>query len=149
MSGSNAARRTCLVKDLPGALAYEHDDLVALYAERQGVPIERAQALFLALKQFLIVCAMSEDEHIKPSTELDQVWHHFILHTRAYAEYCQRYFGFFLHHTPPVVGVTEEIACRRMQVRDLAEQLFGELDNTIWSAEVAFCSGNTRCRRSK
>ncbi|MDQ3774495.1 MAG: hypothetical protein M3461_09085 [Pseudomonadota bacterium] len=35
-----------------------------------------------------------------PSQIVDDAWHEFILCTREYAEFCQRAFGRFLHHTP-------------------------------------------------
>ncbi|NDY90386.1 hypothetical protein G3A44_04150 [Ideonella sp. TBM-1] len=35
-----------------------------------------------------------------PSQVVDDLWHAYILHTRAYARYCQQAFGGFLHHTP-------------------------------------------------
>ena len=28
------------------------------------------------------------------------MWHTFLLFTRDYADFCARYFGFFLHHAP-------------------------------------------------
>lgn len=35
--------------------------------------------------------------------EIDQMWHIFLLYTRDYADYCQKYFGEFLHHQPDLV----------------------------------------------
>ena len=37
-----------------------------------------------------------------PSQVADNLWHEFILHTRAYEAFCQQAFGRFLHHTPAV-----------------------------------------------
>jgi hypothetical protein len=34
--------------------------------------------------------------------EIDDMWHTFILFTREYAEFCQCYFGRFMHHAPNV-----------------------------------------------
>lgn len=31
---------------------------------------------------------------------LDNIWHHFILHTRLYEKFCMEQFGEFLHHEP-------------------------------------------------
>lgn len=38
-----------------------------------------------------------------PSQAADDLWHEFILYTKAYDEFCRRAFGRFLHHTPAVV----------------------------------------------
>jgi hypothetical protein len=35
----------------------------------------------------------------------DMVWHSHILHTRQYAEDCEKLFGRFLHHTPETGGL--------------------------------------------
>jgi hypothetical protein len=38
-----------------------------------------------------------------PSQAVDDLWHEFILYTKAYDAFCQQAFGGFLHHTPAVV----------------------------------------------
>ncbi len=32
--------------------------------------------------------------------QIDDMWHTFLLFTREYMDFCQRYFGEFLHHAP-------------------------------------------------
>jgi hypothetical protein len=34
--------------------------------------------------------------------EVDNMWHNFILYTKDYHEFCQRFFGEYLHHQPDV-----------------------------------------------
>ena len=41
------------------------------------------------------VCAMHED-----MMEIDDMWHTFLLFTHDYHEFCQHYFGEYLHHVP-------------------------------------------------
>ena len=36
----------------------------------------------------------------KPMDPLDKMWHEFILFTREYHQFCNRYFGCYLHHVP-------------------------------------------------
>ncbi len=38
-----------------------------------------------------------------PSQVADDLWHEFILFTRAYKEFCHKAFGRFLHRTPAAV----------------------------------------------
>ena len=38
-----------------------------------------------------------------PSQAVDELWHHFILYTQSYGDFCTRAFGRFLHHTPAVM----------------------------------------------
>ncbi len=33
---------------------------------------------------------------------IDNMWHEFILHTQAYMDFCQQYFGHYLHHLPNI-----------------------------------------------
>ena len=71
-----------------------------------AVPQEEAQMLF---REMLKLLWLSEkyDRKIpiwnawKP---LDDMWHWFVLHTEAYEQFCQRYFGHMLHHDPETRG---------------------------------------------
>jgi hypothetical protein len=42
-------------------------------------------------------CAM-----LQSMREIDQMWHEFILFTHDYIEFCQKYFGLYLHHLPNI-----------------------------------------------
>lgn len=53
------------------------------------------------LRQFFYACLRSERKFVAmPSRAVDAMWHEFILHTRAYREWCELTLGWFLHHTP-------------------------------------------------
>ena len=52
-------------------------------------------------RQFFIACSRADRRFVAmPSKVVDSFWHEFILHTRAYAEWCELTLGRFLHHTP-------------------------------------------------
>jgi hypothetical protein len=38
---------------------------------------------------------------------IDEYWHAFVLHTRDYQAFCQKHFGFFIHHSPSFPGFQE------------------------------------------
>lgn len=40
-------------------------------------------------------CAMYEE-----MSDIDDMWHTFILHTKDYMDFCHNYFGHFIHHLP-------------------------------------------------
>ena len=44
------------------------------------------------------------DEEMKG---IDLMWHIFLLYTKDYAEFCEKYFGQFLHHLPEIVDPDE------------------------------------------
>lgn len=53
------------------------------------------------LRQFFLAYLNSGKRYVAmPSQVADDLWHEFILYTRAYEQFCGRAFGGFLHHTP-------------------------------------------------
>ncbi len=65
-----------------------------------------------------VSCAMTPE-----IAKLDEMWHTFVLFTRDYADFCERYFGFFLHHIPN--EDEEERSEDPETVRAHLEQYFG------------------------
>lgn len=65
------------------------------WGEGQLVVVERG------LRQFFRICARQPNAFVAmPSKAVDLAWHAFIVDTRAYARWCERAFGRFLHHQP-------------------------------------------------
>lgn len=65
---------------------------------------EQIDRIGLGLKQFFRAYLRGGHRHVAmPSQAVDDLWHEFILYTKAYDEFCQRAFGRFLHHTPAAV----------------------------------------------
>jgi len=89
-------------------LAYRHDGVIARYRRDHCATEADAQEVFEGLLAFLYLSARSielQDSEVVVGMypeilKLDWMWHSFILHTRDYANFCQRHFGFFLHHEP-------------------------------------------------
>lgn len=135
-----------VVRDYLGALTYQNPALVTRFAKRYKISFEKARHYFEELKKFLVTCGMMA-EPCSPSNELDEIWHHFILHTHNYQEYCERYIGRFLHHNPtdtPFVSSREKMLA-------LAERTFGQIDRSIWpkigiTACDSSCSGDNYCK---
>ena len=50
--------------------------------------------------QFLMLCKSQPKVKREVDKDIDVYWHAHILHTKKYAEDCNRYFGYFLHHEP-------------------------------------------------
>ncbi len=63
-----------------------------------------ADLVLRGLRQFFMAHLRSERRFVAmPSQVVDAAWHAFILHTRAYAAWCDAAFGHLLHHTPAEV----------------------------------------------
>lgn len=53
------------------------------------------------LREYFHVCNEGGRDFMSmPSDAVDSAWHEFILFTRQYADFCDKAFGRFLHHTP-------------------------------------------------
>jgi hypothetical protein len=61
------------------------------------------QQVARGLRQFFLAHAASGKLVSMPSQVADDLWHEFILYTKAYAAFCNRAFGKFMHHTPAIV----------------------------------------------
>ncbi|MDD2926322.1 hypothetical protein [Rhodoferax sp.] len=63
-----------------------------------------ADLVLRGLRQFFIAHVRSGRRFVAmPSQVVDFAWHEFILHTRAYEQWCRTAFGKLLHHTPAEV----------------------------------------------
>lgn len=78
-------------------------DWVGDYLVRQnGWDSTAARLAVRECRLFLTVCAQSEEPQTPPTVQCDEAWHAFILHTREYAEFCDKHIGRFVHHEPLV-----------------------------------------------
>jgi len=74
-----------------------------LRKRHRGLTTRECQLVARALRQFFLAYQKSGRKYVSmPSQAADDLWHEFILHTRAYQEFCRKAFGSFLHHTPAV-----------------------------------------------
>jgi hypothetical protein len=69
-------------------------------AADERVQLAEAEQIMSDALAFLAACAVHRGEPLSPSARVDIGWHAFILHTRDYAEFCDRIAGRFLHHIP-------------------------------------------------
>jgi hypothetical protein len=72
---------------------------------------------------------------IVPGKVVDKVWHDFILHTKLYINFCETYFGEYMHHDPK--DRTSNAVMDMKPTIDLYEQHFGhEAPFDFWLADV-------------
>lgn len=79
--------------------------LVAKLRRRHpGLTPHQIDRIGLGLKQFFRAYLRGGCRNVAmPSQGVDDLWHEFILYTKAYDDFCRRAFGRFLHHTPAAV----------------------------------------------
>lgn len=72
-----------------------------LQARRHGFRRKESALVAEGLRQFFLAYLNSGKRYVAmPSQVADDLWHEFILYTRAYDAFCAKAFGGFLHHTP-------------------------------------------------
>lgn len=87
-------REASLPTFLAGKLCASHPQLSELDAE----------LVLRGLRQFFLAHLRSGRRFVAmPSRVVDDAWHQYILHTRAYQRWCEGAFGRMLHHTPAEV----------------------------------------------
>lgn len=110
--------------------------VVGRIAKETGVSTQEARRRLEETLKFLAVAARSE-RPVSPSEVIDEAWHCFLVHTRAYQEYCAEQLGQFVHHRPTgnePAGEENESGNRDayQRARSMAERQFGSLDTSIW-----------------
>lgn len=93
---------------LDDVLAYSCPDVVDSFLETYAIPREEAEELFLDVKRYLWLRGVGEERGVKvymsPSLLLmDEMWHTFMLFSPQYSDFCDRFFGHYLHHRPTTV----------------------------------------------
>jgi hypothetical protein len=86
------------------AYAWPPGLLDRLKRHHPGLTPNQIDRIGLGLKQFFRAYHRGGYRHVAmPSQAVDDLWHEFILYTKAYDTFCQNAFGRFLHHTPAAV----------------------------------------------
>lgn len=123
------------------ALGYEAPFLIEKLL-REGIvdTPEEGEALFHEVKRYLVLAHVDRsftfDMH---SLRVDGVWHQFILYTVEYSDFCRRFFGRYLHHSPS--NAPEARSAPRAPVasfekfRERYEKLFGAALPGVWYDE--------------
>jgi len=139
---------------LAEVLAYRHPGVVRRYVKDHGASPEEAAELFEETLKWLYLCYRCATDlpegtgcTLSPDiAKLDDAWHTFLLFTRDYADFCDRYFGFFLDHFPNEDEPGPPLDSAR--VRERMEQQFalvydvlGEETLTAWHDECRYAAG--------
>jgi hypothetical protein len=120
------------------ALGYEAPFVVEkLLKERVVETREEGERLFTEVKRFLV---LAKSDHTLPwemySTRVDEAWHQFILFTPEYMEFCSKYFGKYLPHSPHSTSAPKgKVPSVKMSFQDFKqryETLYGETLPDAW-----------------
>lgn len=115
--------------------------LVERIASEHNLTEPHADRIMGQTLAFLYACAKNPGAGLSPSPQVDIGWHAFLMHTRAYGDFCQTIAGRFIHHTPDEPGsVTADGHAQRMGATIDAIRALGlPVDAELWVAP-ANCS---------
>lgn len=88
---------------LESVLSYQNPEVIARFMRETGLDASDADEIFTEMKRWLWLCGTSPDAPVNMVGEafvIDEMWHTFLLFTRDYADFCERFFGRFIHHMP-------------------------------------------------
>lgn len=87
------------------------DGFISKYAKKHPALSDAQREIVLdGLRQYFRMCYEKNSWSlvVMPSLAVDEAWHEFILFTRQYQAFCQKAFGYYLHHTPAEAMEPEE-----------------------------------------
>lgn len=118
-------------------LSYENPEVEARYQDKLGLSSSEAAALFLDVKKFLFLCGNVEVNFaLAPTKSIDAGWHEFLLYTQDYADFCETYFGRFIHHQPrSYFSANDTRGSSRAATHELANVWFGKLSSN-WGSDA-------------
>lgn len=74
---------------------------IAERVKSKGILSEhRVDEALIEFKKYMALVALGHEELGMHSSEVDEVWHSFILFTREYEEFCRKISGRMIHHRP-------------------------------------------------
>jgi hypothetical protein len=128
---------------LDDVLAYQHPGVIRRYRKDHDATQQEAEEVFRETLKWLYLCHAAAgpdgfDCAMTPELEkVDWMWHTFLLFTRDYADFCDRYFGTFIHHVPDEedeAAAQEEdvLRSRLIQQFGLVYDVLGEETLTAW-----------------
>ncbi|MFI7501842.1 glycine-rich domain-containing protein [Streptomyces sp. NPDC049687] len=99
--------------------------------------VDEAECLFTEAKRFIVLAQSDADATCEMySVRVDEAWHQFILYTDEYMDFCRRFFGHYVPHSPsnapkqPSTQHYERMTFDEFKAR--YEALFGEALPDIW-----------------
>lgn len=126
--------------------AYKHQDVILRFKQRDPQHADIAEQLFEDLMCYLWLCnEYDKDKKANPDHSslnftpvmheemrlIDDMWHEFILMTRDYAEFCQIYFGKFMHHQVNMKRVMPDKENLLMQTENFFHYIYDKLWENI------------------
>lgn len=137
---------------LQDVLNYKHDGVVKKYSLLHKKSLEESELIFSDLMRFFWASGKHEEDKVSGSQTdfvfimdeamrpIDDIWHVFLLYTKDYMEFCDKYYGEFIHHLPDIVPNLDDnerdFDTNLSRFLDYNYDLLGEETIKRWFAEA-------------
>lgn len=106
---------------------------------------ERVEAAITGYREYLYEAAFSSDDQpLRPSLDVDEVWHLHILDTMRYGSDCNRLFGRFIHHVPSYASGETCSDAPRLATCDKARDSEATCDKALATCSKALATCDKR-----
>ncbi|MFD0850872.1 hypothetical protein ACFQ07_01385, partial [Actinomadura adrarensis] len=123
------------------------DKLAAYVAKDLAVTLPYAERVMEQTLIWLKACAENPAQRVGMTEAVDHGWHAFLLHSQEYVTFCDRMFGGYLHHVPPVPG--QQMTEQEINATLPALQSTGySVDESFWAGPGYGCCPPDPCVRA-
>lgn len=139
---ARAAEVDKAAKDPRDLLDGETFDILAGYVAKHQ-EVTRAYAERMVEQMLVWMRAVADNPGVRLAMDetVDPAWHAFILHSQQYSAFCERMFGFYLHHVPPAPGVSHSAEEVDRTLRALRGTGY-HVDEEFWVGAKPCCPPN-------
>lgn len=97
---------------LEDVLTYKNDVVIKNFLKHYAVSEAEAHEIFTETLKWLWLCGTRNQTvpMLSPMGIVDEMWHNFMLCTKEYSAFCNKYFGHFIHHTPTLNDEEAELS---------------------------------------
>ncbi len=100
-----------MIKPIDEILAYKNPYVIRRFQMTHKITEAEAEQIFEDVMRYLWLSAVVEEKRkhdvnvpdisiAEGMYIIDEMWHEFVLLTKMYTEFCQKYFGEYIHHPP-------------------------------------------------
>lgn len=127
---------------------YENKALTSLFVTRLKMKnVDHANENLKELKKLLYLIYLVQDRKtdvlkfdvLEQMSDLDEMWHQFILMTRDYEAFCFEVFGTYLHHEPTIPNVPNSKTTPKSTDPEINQSLYSQVSLVAktWGLETA------------
>jgi hypothetical protein len=103
--------------------SYDLSPVRATLVKEGTMPASWVDPAILEFRRYLALLTLAETPVFMLSRQVDDVWHACLSHSRLYADFCDKTFGWFVHHEP---GMPGDLGDAWTHFASLYRRLFGE-----------------------